>query len=249
MPLKTNITLHELVEVIITILDARDPYTFEHSWRVGALSERIAECMDISQEWIDVIHIASHLHDIGKVGVADHVLNKPGRLTDEEFEQIRSHPRIGFNIVSRLPALDEIALYVLHHHERWDGKGYPHGLAGRDIPLGARIIAVVDTFDAITTDRSYRKGRSLETAFREIERAAGTQLCPEVCGMFLSLKKEIPGILAGAEEEIMQFSGSTRYRERLARVLSEGQSCNDRRNRLPDDTIPPRFKNHLPLSL
>lgn len=190
------------MEVIIVILNARDPYTFEHSWRVSALSEKIVEKMDISPTWEDVIHIAAHLHDVGKIGVPDLILNKPDKLTNSEFGMMKAHPEIGYNIVNSLPQLEEIALYVRHHHERWDGKGYPCGLKGKDIPFGARIIAVADTFDAITSSRPYRDGRSYAAALVEIERVSGSQLCPEVCTAFLELKDEIPQILEDVNKEI-----------------------------------------------
>lgn len=190
------------MEVIVVILNARDPYTFEHSWRVSALSEEIVKRMNIASHWEETIHIAAHLHDIGKIGVPDLVLNKPERLTSAEYEMIKAHPEIGYNIVDSLPQLDEIALYVRHHHERWDGRGYPCGLKGKDIPFGARIIAVADTFDAITSSRPYRDRRGYEHAFNEIERAAGSQLCPEVVEVFLSCKDDIPRVLDEVNFEI-----------------------------------------------
>jgi HD-GYP domain-containing protein (c-di-GMP phosphodiesterase class II) len=207
MGIEEPFDLHTVVEAIITILDARDPYTFEHSWRVGALSEAIVEKMGIASRWRSITHIAAHLHDIGKVGVPDAVLNKPGRLTDCEFELMRAHSQIGFEIVSKLPPLDEIALYVRHHHERWDGKGYPCGLSGRDIPLGARIIAVADTFDAITTRRSYRAARSLGVALAEIEQVAAKQLCPEVSAVLIGMRSALPAMMAQVEREIAERKG------------------------------------------
>ena len=197
-------SIHDLMEVIVVILNARDPYTFEHSWRVSALSEALIDRMSIASHWKETIHIAAHLHDIGKIGVPDHILNKPGRLTDEEFSRIRDHSEIGFQIVNKLDALNEIALYVRHHHERWDGKGYPSGLAGRQIPFGARIIAVADAFDAITSGRPYHKAQDLSYALDEIERSSGSQLCPEVSSVFLDMRNDLPGILASVNSEIAE---------------------------------------------
>lgn len=199
---RTTIDLHDLMEVVVFILNTRDPYTFEHSWRVSALSELIVGEMDIPGKWKEVIHLAAHLHDVGKIGVPDGILNKPDRLDSNEFEIMKSHPEKGYQIVSRIEQLEEISHYVRHHHERWDGMGYPAGLRGKDIPFGARVIAVADTFDAITSSRPYREALSYEEGFKEIERVAGTQLCPEICKVFLSLKDEVPRILDEVNREI-----------------------------------------------
>ena len=201
-PFSTAYSIHDLMEVIVVLLNARDPYTFEHSWRVSAISEKIVSRIDIAPHWEETIHIAAHLHDIGKIGMSDPILNKPERLNQAEFEMVKAHPEIGYQIVSCLKQLDEIALYVRHHHERWDGKGYPCGLKGKEIPFGARIIAVADTFDAITSSRPYRDKRSYELAFDEIARSSGSQLCPEVCAAFLDLRTEIPIILENVNIEI-----------------------------------------------
>lgn len=202
MPLKKMFDVHDLMEVVVVILNARDPYTFEHSWRVSALCENLVDRMGIPKHWRETIHIAAHLHDIGKIGVPDSILNKPGSLSSAEYDKIKEHPDIGFEIVNSLEALNEIALYVRHHHERWDGKGYPHGLKGKDIPLGARVIAVADTFDAITSLRLYRQTQGIDFALKEIESCSGSQLCPEVCSVFLEMRNEIPGILESVNREI-----------------------------------------------
>jgi len=196
------IGIHELVEVIVAVLDARDPYTFAHSWRVSSVSEAIAERLGLEAKWIERIHIAAHLHDIGKVGVPDYILNKTGSLSMVEYEIMKSHSIIGYNIVSRLPLLEEISLYVRSHHERFDGSGYPDGISGKDIPLGARVIAVADTFDALTTTRTYREAVSIDDAFEEIERCSGSQFCPEVVSAFCSLKNEIPEILGNVDRDL-----------------------------------------------
>ncbi len=202
--LSGNYSIHDLVESIVFILNTRDPYTYEHSWRVSALSELIASKMDISSEWQEAIHIAAHLHDIGKIGVPDYILNKPGKLTNSEYEKMKEHSEIGYGIVNGIKNLEKIALYVRHHHERWDGRGYPCGLSGKDIPLGARIIAVADTFDAITSSRPYNREKCIESAFEEIGHSSGTQLCPEVCQVFLGLQGEIPIILEEVNCEILK---------------------------------------------
>lgn len=199
-----TIDLHDLMEVVVFILNTRDPYTFEHSWRVSALSELMVDHMDVPDSWKDVIHLAAHLHDIGKIGVPDGVLNKPEGLTSEEYEVMKTHPEKGYQIVSQIKHLEEISLYVRHHHERWDGCGYPLGLKGEEIPLGARVIAVADTFDAITSSRPYREGLSYTEAYRELERVSGSQLCPEVTKLFLSLKSKIPKTLQEVNSEIKE---------------------------------------------
>jgi HD-GYP domain-containing protein (c-di-GMP phosphodiesterase class II) len=128
--------------------------------------------------------MAASLHDIGKIGVPENILRKPGRLTDEEFEYIRKHPEFGWMVLRGVEGFEEISQMLLHHHERLDGKGYPGGLSGDEIPLGARIIAVADSFDAITSDRPYRRAASAEDAAREIERCSGTQFDPEIVRAF-----------------------------------------------------------------
>ena len=203
MMLNINYSIHALVDTIVAILNVRDPYTFEHSMRVSALSEHIVSKMNICTEWADAIHMAAHLHDIGKIGVPDYILNKPGKLTKSEYEKMKEHPEIGYGIVSAIENLEKIALYVRHHHERWDGGGYPCGLRGKDIPLGARIIAITDSFDAITSSRPYHCNKSLDSAFEEIEIFAGTQFCPEVSHIFLELKDEIPSILEEVNQTIL----------------------------------------------
>lgn len=188
--------LHELVETIISVLDARDPYTYEHSERVALLSELIARKMNIDEKWIQLIHIAAHLHDIGKVGIPDSILNKKGLLNNEEFEIMKSHPRIGYNIIKKIKLLKDTSTYILYHHERWDGNGYPSGLSGKDIPLGARIITVADTFDAMTSRRSYKNELSIDDAVTEIIRVRGSQLCPDSVDSFLNLKDDLPTIIS-----------------------------------------------------
>jgi len=179
--------LHEFIEALTSVIDARDPNTAYHSWTVAEISELIAQEMDIGEEYTFLIHIAGHLHDIGKIGIPDSVLLKPGRLTDEEIKIIRMHPKIGADIVSRVKELEPIAEMILGHHERWDGGGYPHGLARGDIPMGARIIAVADSLDAMISDRSYRPPKEFDVSLREIESGAGTLYDPKIVDAFLRI--------------------------------------------------------------
>ncbi len=187
-----KIRIHELIEVVINILDARDPNTFIHSWRVAELSVLISRNMDLPKDKIDGIHIGAHLHDIGKIGVPDKILNKMGKLTDDEMSHMRAHPRIGFNILERLPLFKDISQIVLYHHERFDGLGYPEGLKAESIPLESRIISVADTFDALSSDRPYRKARGYDECFKEIYLHAGSQLCPTVVKHFMDIRHFIP---------------------------------------------------------
>jgi len=186
------IRMDELIEVILTVLDARAPYTFSHSLRVTAIAVPIATDMQLPAETIRGIHEAASMHDIGKVGIPDRVLNKTGRLTRDEMLYMQAHPRIGYNILSRLPLFKGIAEIVLCHHERWDGLGYPAGLKGEDIPLESRIIAVADAFDAITSDRPYRKGQTLSFGIEEILRHREDQFGPRVVDHFLNICNQIP---------------------------------------------------------
>ena len=199
---KDTLTIHELTEVVVKVLNARDPYTFAHSWRVAKISELIAVNLKIERQWIERIHIAAHLHDIGKTGVPDAILNKTGKLTAKEYEIMKTHSMVGFSIISRLPVLDDISIYVKHHHERYDGKGYPEGIKGKDIPLGSRIIAVADTFDALTSKRNYRDACSYEQAFDIIKNVSGSQLCPECVECFLGMTDELAIALKNVNDNI-----------------------------------------------
>lgn len=186
-----SVSIHELVDVVITTLDARDPYTYEHSFRVAYFSELVSRNMNLPLEKHQKLHIAAHLHDIGKIGVPDRVLNKPGRLTMDEMLDIQTHPRIGFNILSRLPNFREVAGIVLYHHERYDGKRYPDGLSGDEIPVESRIISVADAFDAMTSDRPYRKGMAFEQAVKEINHHKEEQFDPFVVECFNKVLDEL----------------------------------------------------------
>ena len=169
---------------LISLIDLRDRYTGGHSTRVAAYTRKMAVQMGLPHEDTEQIVLAASLHDIGKIGVPDNVLLKKGSLTDEEFEWIRKHPEYGWSAVRNVDSFHHASLLVLHHHERWDGRGYPGNLRGSDIPLGSRIIAVADSYDALTTNRPYRDGRTPEEAIREIVRCAGTQFNTDVVNAF-----------------------------------------------------------------
>jgi HD-GYP domain-containing protein (c-di-GMP phosphodiesterase class II) len=169
---------------LVSLIDLRDRYTGGHSERVAKYVRGISLQMCLSDEETETIVFAASLHDIGKIGVPDHVLLKPGRLTDDEFEWIRKHPEWGWMAVRNVDGFQEAALLILHHHERLDGAGYPGKLRGVDIPLGSRIIAVADSYDALTTDRPYRKGRTHDEALAELFRCSGTQFDEQVLKAF-----------------------------------------------------------------
>ncbi len=172
---------------LVTVLEAKDAYTKGHSLRVCETATKMAEHRwGVSQESKDV-ELAARLHDIGKVGIREAVLNKPDRLDDEEFDHVKTHPVIGERILSPFERLRPVAQQVRHHHERFDGLGYPDGLSGERIPAGARILAVADSYDAMTSARPYRAAMEPMKAVKEIELGAGTQFDPQWCEVFLEL--------------------------------------------------------------
>jgi putative nucleotidyltransferase with HDIG domain len=166
------------IRALAAALDARDPYTAGHSERVSALSVLIARQLSLSEAEVDIIRLGALLHDIGKIGVADHILRKPGALSADEFEQIRRHPGLGARILRKVPFLEPHLAIVELHHERPDGKGYPFGLLGDHIPLDARIVHVADAFDAMTSARAYRPARAASVALVELQRYSGSQFDP-----------------------------------------------------------------------
>ena len=158
----------DTIRAIANSVEARDPYTKGHSHRVGQIARAIAEELGWSEEEMELIDWGGMLHDVGKIGIHDAILNKPGKLNDEEYEAIKSHPVIGAQIVKDISFLKPVIPYILEHHERYDGKGYPQGLAGENISIKGRVLAVADVFDAVTTDRPYQKALDPEVAFKEI---------------------------------------------------------------------------------
>jgi len=167
-------------------IERRDPYTLGHSERVTAVAQAIAERLRCGRDELTAIALGGPLHDIGKLTIPDAVLLKPGRLDDAELLRVREHPAAGARMLQGVKALAAALPCVLHHHERWDGCGYPHGLAGAAIPRVARVLAVADAWDAMTTTRPYRLALSPEDAVEEVGRCSGTQFDPEAAGAFLS---------------------------------------------------------------
>jgi len=171
-------------------LEAKDPYTRGHSQRVSALARRLAEVSGLPSREVDVIAQAGLLHDIGKIGVPEAVLGKPGRLDPDEWEIMRRHPVIGAQIVAPFEFFAAGAIIVRHHHERWDGSGYPDGLRGTAIPLGARIVAVADVYDALTSSRPYRQALPHHTAIQYIGEEAGRTLDEDIAAALIRLTRD-----------------------------------------------------------
>lgn len=182
----------ETIQALSKTIEAKDAYTCGHTTRVQEYAVKLAQTMGLKNKQIENIKIAALLHDIGKIGIDDNILKKPDRLTDREFEDIKKHPSIGAEIIKDVDFLKEIVNIVKHHHERYDGNGYPAGLTGKDIPTESAILAVADAYDAMTSDRPYRKALPTELAIDEIKRSAGKQLHPELSNVFVEIiKKEI----------------------------------------------------------
>lgn len=176
------------VTALAYALEAKDRYTSGHSQRVAQVSLAIARELGLPQESLERIRIAGLIHDIGKIGVRESILNKPSRLTEEEFQQVKCHCELGERILNPIVEDGETLKVVRHHHEHYDGSGYPDGLAGEAIPLGARILAVADAYDAMTSERPYRAALSREVACAEIERGQGCQFDPRVASTFLKIQ-------------------------------------------------------------
>ncbi len=183
------------LESLVATLEAREPETYAHSFRVRTYSVHLATLLSYPSHLLPRLAYAGLLHDIGKIAVSDEVLLKPGRLTSEEFDRLRIHPVVGEKIVRRMGFLQEEAKLIRHHHERWDGTGYPDGLHGEEIPLGSRLFAVADTLDAMTSNRCYRASLTVVDAQQEIARCAGTQFDPRIAEIFSTVSPDMWNLL------------------------------------------------------
>ncbi len=194
----------DTLQALGTAIDLRDNETAGHSQRVCRYSLEIARAMGWSEKQLESLARGAHLHDIGKLGIPDGILLKPGPLTEEERKFMQQHVQIGFDVVKDIPFLADAAEIILMHHERYDGGGYPRGLKGKEILVGARIFAVADTLDAITSDRPYRRASSFESAFETIRRVSGSQFDPQIVDVFLSIPEDIWPMIARNQRSALQ---------------------------------------------
>lgn len=202
----TKEQLTDTVEALMNAIDARDMYTEGHSRRVAEISVEIARELKLSQWEIEKLHIAAMLHDVGKIGISDNILNKPGKLTDEEYNIIKEHPTIGVKILKKIKNIDYVHKIVEQHHERYDGKGYPHGLKGDEVDIQVYIVHLADTVDAMTSDRPYRKGLSKAIVKAEIEKYSGTQFHPKVANAYLNILKREEKMEEKAQAKVLESS-------------------------------------------
>lgn len=182
-----NMAHLEVIMCLAETLETRDEYTRGHSDRTLEHATALSKALGLTHEQSERLQYAAILHDIGKIGIPDSILNKPGRLTDEEYSLMKSHPEKGANLAAKIRSLGHIAPLIRHHHEHWDGKGYPDGLSGEGIPIESRIVAVLDAYDAMTSDRVYRRAPGQEFAITELKRCSGTQFDPKVVKAFLEV--------------------------------------------------------------
>jgi len=194
------------VYALVSTVEDRDPYACGHSRKVSTYAEALAEAIGLSPDEVSRVSTAALLHDIGKIGIPDKVLNKKGRLNGEDWEAIKAHPRLGANIVGSIPHLVSCVSSILHHHERWDGSGYPEGLKGEEIPIEARILAIADTFEAMTSARPYRPPLSPEDVIKKLRQGAGIQFDPKLVKVFIGI------IEAGLFEKAQTGQGSSNER-------------------------------------
>jgi putative two-component system response regulator len=180
----------QMVQALANTIDAKDAYTNGHSTRVAKYSVMIAEKMGYADEELERLRYAALLHDIGKIGIPREIINKTSRLTDEEYEIIKTHPVIGENILKEITEIPDISIGARWHHERYDGKGYPDHLSGDEIPKLARIIGVADAYDAMTSNRSYRGVLAQDIVYGEVEKGKGTQFAPEIADVMLKIMDE-----------------------------------------------------------
>ncbi len=210
-------------------IEAKDPYTAGHIWRVANYGQILAAALDYSPEKIEAMLLAGTLHDIGKVEMPDEILTKPGRLTEEEFDILKKHPQDGYDILKENEEFAGVLAVVLMHHEAYDGKGYPFGLAGEEIPQEARLFAVVDSFDAMTSSRCYRPAMSAENAIYEIWRNRGRQFDPHIADEFIGLYRR---------KLLDHIAGHSDYGIKIGRCPTCGPVLEiDNRHHLDDDVV------------
>ncbi len=195
-----------IVRALTSAIDAKDRYTRGHSARVARISVRLAGELGCDEAMLNTIYLAGLLHDIGKIGIDDRVLRKPGKLSDEEYEHIKSHAEVGHRILHGLKQMDDILPVVLHHHEWWNGRGYPNRLPNKQIPLAARIVAVADSYDAMSSDRPYRKGMPEDRIDRIFREGSGRQWDPSVVAAFFAARDDIREIAFNGQNAVDEVS-------------------------------------------
>jgi HD-GYP domain-containing protein (c-di-GMP phosphodiesterase class II) len=196
-----DIDFHLFVESLIKTIELKDLYTAGHSRRVSEISELICKGLNMSDDQCEYLHVTGHLHDIGKIGIAEGVLMKAGKLSEAEYYLIQQHPVIGASIFENIPGLDRMSKIIRHHHERFDGRGYPDRLKGDEIPLESAIIAIADSFDAMTTFRPYKLTLTVEQAVEEISANRGKQFHPDISDVFIHIYQDNKNILTGLTED------------------------------------------------
>ncbi|MDF2439997.1 MAG: hypothetical protein JWN98_981, partial [Abditibacteriota bacterium] len=234
----------DVLEAMVTAVDNKDRYTRRHSEDVTEYAMWTATEMGFSEETMRIIRIGALLHDVGKIGVPEDVLRKPGRLTEEEYEVMKRHPQLGALIVSGMPGMEAIVDIVRSHHERWDGKGYPDELAGEDIPVLGRLLAVADAFSAMTTARPYRRGMDWDVAIEEIRKNMGTQFDPEMALAFITaLQKRRPlGLVAPQSSPV----NATRASDKAVAKVASGSDSSSRRRSSDGAPRAPRNDHAIP---
>lgn len=191
---RARMSFFSTCEALDQCLQAKHAYTEGHSIRVAARSIQTARLLGLSEREIEIVEVAGLFHDIGKIGLRDNVLNKPGRLTEEEYEHVKTHPLVAERILAPVDEFRDILPSIKHEHERYDGRGYPSGLRGEAIPVGARLIAIADAYDAMTFDRIYHEGVGHDAAMEEVRRCAGTQFDPDLVDAFVRVMGEKQGV-------------------------------------------------------
>lgn len=187
------------IYALTATIDTKDHYTFTHSKNVAYYATKLAFAFGMDEDFVEIVREAALLHDIGKIGIPENILNKPGKLTDEEYEIMQSHVENSIGIIRYLPSLDYVIPAVIGHHERYDGNGYPRRIKGEDIPIGARILCIADCFDAMTSKRSYKESQSIDYALKELEEQAGRQFDPKLSALFIDCFKKGDIILQKAD--------------------------------------------------
>jgi diguanylate cyclase (GGDEF)-like protein len=222
----------QTIETIANTIDAKDEYTKGHSRRVSEYAARIAEELNMSEEEIMNIRYIALLHDIGKIGVPDAVLNKPGRLTDTEYELMKKHTVIGGEILKDIRMLPDLDVGAKYHHERYDGKGYPNGLKGEEIPKTARVICLADAYDAMTSNRIYRRHLSKEEVFDEIKRCSGTQFDPDIAKVFLNYLETAPDWVIREDNDIQDETLGEASNRLLQRIMVDSHKQSQKMSEL-----------------